>query len=137
MGEESMRHVLAALLLGGCASQVRLYDLEAGSVLSGTYERNASMRSGSLAVYHPEGPCTGEFQVTLGGTAGWGSIYSAGAGAPHYGTMQGFGLSLSNPGAAVVVCPSGRTIECEFIASGSSGNGYCRDNRGGRYRLMF
>jgi hypothetical protein len=123
---------LAATVLAGCASQARLYDVDHGGVIQATYQRG--LQSGPITIHAPEGECSGEFSTVVNGS--WGQIYAAGVGAPA-STTQGLALSLANRGAAVATCPGGRVFECEYVASMGRGNGYCRDNRGDRYRLMF
>jgi len=117
------------VLVSACAMQARLYDLDNGGVLQATYT-NSGMGQGAIKIAHPtDGECNGEYRTVPRGS--WGAIYYSGG-----GSAQGLGLSLSNPGAAVVTCPTGRVIECEYVTSGG-GTGYCRDNKGSRYRLMF
>jgi hypothetical protein len=124
--------LLLGFLFSGCAMQARLYDLDAGSVLQATYM--GGLGRGSITIHHPEGECRGEFSTVVGGS--WGQIYATGSGGA-YASGTSMGMSLANRGAAVATCPGGRTIECEYVASMGSGNGFCRDNRNTRYRLMF
>lgn len=122
---------LAAIALAACAAQARLYDLESGQVLTADYTKGVP--HGELVVHHPDGPCTGEYSTVVSGS--WGAIFASGAGGAT-ASAQGMSVGFAQRGAAVAVCPGGRTIECEYVSSGR-GTGYCRDNRGGRYRLMF
>lgn len=125
------RIAILALALTGCAMQARMYDLNGGPMLSATYTNSGTGR-GDITITHPDGECRGEYKTVTGGS--WGAIFSQGSGRSYSG--QSYGLSLSNPGAAVATCPSGRVIECEYM-TGGGGTGYCQDNKGGRYRLMF
>ncbi len=128
--------VVAAVGLNGCAMQGRLYNLTAGDVVAVEFHYSGS-GSGAVNLTLPDGVrCSGEYSTVAGGTVGWGQIYSSVGGTAM---AQGGMMDTTQRGAAVVTCPGGKSIDCEYITSafGPQGNGYCRDNHGDLYRLMF
>ena len=127
---------VASVAIGGCAMQARLYDMESATVMPAAFTYSGSGK-GTISFTLPNvGECVGEYVTGGGRVATWGRVYSNVGGPATMHLVAG--TPLTQRGSAVAICPGGRSMECEYITSGlSSGTGYCSDNRGGRYRLMF
>jgi hypothetical protein len=128
--------LILAMTTAGCAininKEARIYDLSAGTVIHATFNYQGHAQGGVSAVLPGGEHCSGEYS-TLPRGAIWGGIYNAASGTAQSSVAAGMGK-----GSAVVVCGGGFTMECEYVTSGlTTGNGYCRDNRGTSYRLMF
>lgn len=97
---------------------------------------------------------TGAFEVTLpsgeickgrwSSAAGKMVTQSSGSLFTEYGTITGFGTSVSNVpgvnrGQAISFCPSGLTIEAEFVTGSGTANGYgiAKDTKGNIYKMLF
>lgn len=125
------------LALSSCAihieKEARLYDTQAGTVLPAMFVWEGKPHGRITATLADGSRCAGEYSTIQRPTEGWGLIYGM-AGA----SLASSNAARGNKGAAIVVCEDKRTIECEYLTSGyTTGNGYCKDNRGASYRLMF
>jgi hypothetical protein len=97
--------------------------------------------SGKLGVLMPGGDaCKGRWSSAAGAgiTVGAGSLLS------QYGSTYITGYSVStghgqNPGQALMVCASGRTIQVEFVTGAGTAHGFglAKDNEVNIYRLVF
>jgi hypothetical protein len=97
--------------------------------------------SGKLGVLMPGGDaCKGRWSSAAGAgiTVGAGSLFS------QYGSTYITGYSVStghgqNPGQALMVCASGRTIQVEFVTGAGTAHGFglAKDNEANIYRLVF
>ena len=128
----------AAVFTSSCAIHVekeaRLYDMKAATIIPATFIYTGSGQ-GAITATLPDGSsCKGEYSTIPSGSQSWGQIYSL-YGSANVVTATS---SRSNRGSAVVICVSGIAIECEYLTSGlTTGNGFCKDNKGAGYRLMY
>lgn len=140
---------LVVLLLSVCATSctmtlaARIYDLDSAAVLQATFKYSGSGK-GPIFVDTPEGQtCEGEYVTVAGGTTGWGTIFAAGYAPTGSATAVANTIAVEaenkQKGSAVATCSDGMVVECEYVTSAWSAQGYggCRDNRGRRYKLMF
>ena len=92
----------------------------------------ATMPSGELL--------KGEYSITRGGTAEWGSVYASvyGTGGAASANASGtrFGVSIRGQGTLILTSDRGTILNCEFVSSGH-GSGACLDNHGVKYKLLF
>jgi hypothetical protein len=137
--------VLIAMLIGfvSCALSARIYNLDNGEVVIATFKYSGTGR-GSVKATLPSGEvCKGEYVTVAGGTTGWGSVFPTvyGPGGSASASSIGYGTSIENKqkGTAIVIGNRGTVVECEYVTSAFSAQGYgaCRDNKGNRYKLMF
>ena len=97
--------------------------------------------SGNLSFNMPGGErCTGKWSSAAGSgvSVNFGGLIS------KYGAVYGSGVTVSpgrgqNPGQALAVCDSGRTLQLEFVtgAGTASGYGFGKDNQENVYRFVF
>lgn len=97
--------------------------------------------TGQFDVIMPNGEkCTGQWSSAAGVTLSHStaSLFS------QYGTVTGFATSISNVpgvnrGQAMSFCPSGRTLEAEFVTGSGTANGYgiAKDSDGNIYKMLF
>lgn len=138
----AMLLLLVLLLLSSCVGTARLYNLDTAQVIDVQFEDNGTGR-GKISGTLPNGePLSGEYNTLQGGseTASTATAAGAGFGGYDWATAQGFSFNQPNTdyGAATVV-GGGLVIDCVYGTSGfpSHGEGVCRDNKGGNYRLHF
>lgn len=128
--------VIVSLALFGCGTtkEARIYDMASATVIHATF--NYQGGQGPITATLPNGAsCTGEYSTIPSGTRSWGGIYNTGG---LVGALGSGTTSASHRGSAVVICEGGFTMECEYMTSGlTTGNGFCNDNKGVRYRLMY
>jgi hypothetical protein len=130
------------LLVVGCVTTARLYNLNTGEILNATFE-NTGSGHGNITLVAEDGRIfTGEYSTISGASfsSGFGSGSVSGSGAYTWATAQGF--SFNQPGqqyGSAVVVGDGVVIEVVYIVDpwGGHGNGVGRDNKGGVYRLQF
>lgn len=136
---------LAATLSAGCAitASARIYNLDSAEVMQASFRYTGSGK-GPISVMKPNGTaCAGEYVTVAGGSVGWGAIfgtvYSAAGSGTGSGTVITSQMDLMQRGAAVARCDDDMVVECEYltVAGRAQGFGACKDNRNGRYRLMF
>jgi hypothetical protein len=112
----------------------RLYNLETGAQTALSYSYNGSGH-GRLSGTPPSGEAMkGEYTTVADAAVGWGSIYSS------TGSASASTVSTSNKqyGTAVATGDKGTVIQCEYVTGMSGhGSGACKDNHGGKYKLMF
>ncbi len=136
------RLVFAAVLLTGCVSSARLYNLDTGEVLTAKYE-NYGTGHGKITLTTSAGKTlSGEYTMISGASysSGTASSHAVGTGGYAWATAQGF--SLNQPGqqyGSATVAGDGLVIEIVYVTDPWTGHGHGvgRDNRGGRYRLQF
>lgn len=117
----------------------RLYDMQSGGVATATFKWNGSGH-GVVEIALPSGElCKGEYVTISDDVTTWGSIFATGSAGG--GIASGYGLTTQGKqkGSAVAVGDRGTTVECEYVTSASSPQGYgtCRDNHQKSYKLMF
>lgn len=129
--------VLAAITASGCAvtRTARLYDMATPNVMTAQYRSSGTGRGPIFTGTREQPVCSGEYVTVAGGDTTWGAIFSGGT------VAQALAVSTANDqrGSAVLTCPDGVVITCEYVtsATSNSGHGACRDNREKQYRLMF
>lgn len=97
--------------------------------------------TGKLTFTLPGGEnCSGQWSSTASTEV----TFAAGSLIDEYGStyLQGYSVSTGsgqNPGAALAICNSGRTVDIQFLTGAGSGHGFGigKDNRGNVYRLVF
>lgn len=97
--------------------------------------------SGELSFDLPGGEhCKGRWSSAAGASV----TVSSGSLISQYGSTYLSGVSTSsgtgqNPGAALAVCDSGRTVDVEFVTGAGTAHGFgiAKDNRDNIYRLVF
>lgn len=127
---------LASIVLSsGCVSTARIYNMTDGGVIEAKYTQDGTGR-GTIEVPLPSGEvCKGNYLTIANTDTTWGRIY--------YGVGRSAGFSARTTsdvqhGSAVAVGDRGTTIECEYVLElFKGGYGYCSDNRGRKYRIMF
>ena len=133
---------LLSLLLSGCAGSARLYNLETATITHLVFQDNGTGHGQVTGKLNGSTPMSGEFSTLSGGSSTWASAnaFAQGSGGYAWANAQGFSTTTPNTnyGSATIV-GGGIIIECLYGTSGfpSHGNGVCRDNKGGRYRLQF
>ena len=130
------------MVLAACVGTARLYNLETAQIVTLQFQDLGTGRgriSGSL----PNGQAiSGEYNTLQGGSRTWGAAHASAVGPGGYAwaTAQGFSFNQPNTqyGAATLI-GGGLVIDCVYGTSGfpSHGQGVCRDNNGGKYRLHF
>lgn len=134
--------VLCVLLLCGCATTARLYNLESGEVLNATYQ-NYGTGHGQITVTTPAGKTLmGEYTTISGAgySSGVGTATVSGTGGYAWATAQGF--SFNQPGqqyGSATVVGDGLVIDIVYVVDPWTGHGYGvgKDNHGGRYKVQF
>lgn len=133
-----------ALSVAGCIGtqsiRAKAYDLSSGEILQATFVWKGTGQ-GPVKFERATETCEGEYQTTISGkdsvgvgVGGWGSIFTS-----MYSMST---VDKAQKGAAVVVCPSHLTFDCEYVTNlvgltKMAGHGVCKDNKGGDYRVMF
>jgi hypothetical protein len=135
------RMISLCLLVGTAfAGTAHLYNLTDGTMTVLKFSRWRGDH-GPLHGTMPSGESlTGEYSVTRGGSASWGSIYasvySPEGSATGSANSTRLGVSLRGEGTAILTGDKGTILNCEFISSGH-GFGACQDNHGVKYKLVF
>lgn len=126
--------ILSGVFLSGCTLHGRLYNLETGATTIVTFSYSGSGH-GHLTGTLPSGEVMkGEYTTVADAAYGWGSIYGAGGSA----TASTGAVSGKQYGTAVATGDKGTVINCEYVTGMSlHGSGACKDNHGGKYKLMF
>lgn len=117
----------------------RLYDTQAGLVIPATFKWNGSGH-GPVEIRLPSGEiCTGEYVTVADDAATWGSLFAAGAGGTATATGYALTTQGKQKGSAVATGTLGTAIECEYVTSATSPQGYgtCRDNHDRTYKFLF
>jgi len=134
---------VVALSLSCGARKARLYNLDSGQVLNASFTWGGSGK-GKLTIVMPDGEqCTGEYVTVPEGSSTWGSVFGTvyGPGGSVSGSATGYSVSVEGKqkGTAIATSNKGTVIECEYVTSSWSPQGYgaCQDNKGTVYRLMF
>ena len=129
--------VVLALLCATAAyaAKVKVYDLRTGKVSQLEYKNKWWSGHGPIKGTLATGQkVEGEFTTIPKSNTSWGSIYRAGDG------VSGTATTVSNDqrGTAIIT-GDGIVMECEYQVSALSGHGsgYCKDNDGNRYKIMF
>jgi hypothetical protein len=115
-----------------------IYNLTSGERIVFTYANKmmtATLASGERL--------TGDYATIAEGSDSWGEIYNRGT------TQSGAQWNSSNTssrssqreasarGTAIATGDKGTIIQCEYVTTQTSGTGFCEDNHGVRYKLMF
>jgi hypothetical protein len=126
--------LLLVMFLSGCTKHGRLYNLETGAETIVTFSYSGSGH-GRLTGTLPSGEVLkGEYTTTADAAYGWGSIYGGGGST----TVSAGAVSGKQYGTAVATGDKGTLIDCEYVTGMSlHGSGACKDNHGGKYKLMF
>ena len=112
----------------------RLYDLDTGEALEATFEDSGQGRGAISMRAASGGACNGEYVTVPSGSTTWGSIFKSMDRSDSVVTE----LQNEQRGRAIITCPGGRVIECEYVTSfPTRGYGACIDNAERRYRVMF
>jgi hypothetical protein len=124
----------------GFAGTAHIYNLSDGGVTTVKYSRWHGDH-GPITATMPSGEfMKGEYSITRGGSAAWGSVYASvyGTDGAATGSASGtkFGVSLRGQGSMILTGDKGTILNCEFISSGH-GSGACLDNHGVKYKLLF
>lgn len=138
--------LLTPLVLSGCALipieiPLRLYNTANGELLPASYVWTGG--TGKIAMTDARGQkCNGEYVTQSVGSMGYGQSYGSVMRAGRIGTRTSSGTyqnqATSAPGTAILRCPDGNVIQCEYVANmGNTGSGTCTDNRGSNYRMMW
>lgn len=117
----------------------RLYDMETATVAPATFKWNGSGR-GPVVMTLPSGEVIrGEYVSVSDDTISWGQIFASGSSGTATATGYALTTQGKQKGTAIGTGDLGTALECEYVTSGSSPQGYgtCRDNRQKIYRLMF
>jgi hypothetical protein len=133
---------LCALLLAGCATTARLYNLDTGEVLNASFE-NYGTGHGQITVKTASGNLlSGEYSTISGAgfSSGVGTATVTGSEGYAWATAQGF--SFNQPGqqyGSATVAGDGLVIDIIYVVDPWSGHGHgvARDNRGGKYKVQF
>jgi hypothetical protein len=126
--------LVVILVLSGCTEHGRLYNLDTGAttVISFSYSGSGH---GKLSGTLPSGELMkGEYTTVANAAYGWGSIYSS------TGSASASAVTVSGRqyGSAIATGDKGTVVECEYVTGMSvHGSGACKDNHGGKYKLMF
>lgn len=133
--------VAIVLLICGCTTNARLYNLDTGEMTPLVAHRGAGSH-GTIEGHFKSGETVkGEYQVVTQGIIGWGSVYSSVSSGTTTASGSATATSIGigkREGAAMLVGDQGMVLQCEFIMGlETHGTGYCKDNRNGKYRLMF
>jgi len=113
--------------------QGRLYNLDTGVQTTLSYTDRGKGRGTITATFAGEA-LKGEYSTVANGTVGWGAIYGSAGNA----TASGVTINRKQEGTAILTGDKGTVIDCEYVTSPNShGSGVCKDNHGGKYRLMF
>lgn len=130
-------------LATACTMNARLYPLAGGDVLPAEFSYSGSGRGDIRLTLPGSTTCSGEYVTVSGGSTSWGSIFASASGPGGYATARGTAYSVDIPnmqkGSAVGACTDGRVVECEYVTSSWSPQGYgaCKDSTGALYKLMF
>lgn len=134
-----MRYLISLLLLAGpiaLAGTGHIYNLSDGSVTVVKYSRWHGDH-GPISAKMPSGEVLkGEYSITRGGSAAWGSIYSSVYGANGSASGAALAVGIRGEGSLILTGDKGTILNCEFISSGH-GSGACLDNHGIKYKLLF
>ncbi len=137
-----LRSLIVAFLCCGSAAAgtAHIYNLTNGGVTVLKYSRWHGDH-GPVTAKMPSGEALkGEYSITRGGSATWGSIYASvyGTGGSANGSASGTKLAISirGEGSLILTGDQGTVMNCEFISSGH-GSGACVDNHGVKYKLLF
>ena len=134
--------ILCVLALSGCVTSARLYNLDSGEVLTATYENNGSGH-GQITVRTPSGQIlVGEYTTISGASysSGFGTATVSGNGGYAWAAAQGF--SFNQPGqqfGSATAVGGGLVIDIVYAVDPWTGHGQGvgKDNRAGRYRVLF
>lgn len=126
----------------GCKFQGRLYNLDTGEITPAEFTYGGSGRGKINAVTAAGEQFHGEYISSASQPANWGNIYAAvygseGAAYGNSGSTTKSGLFTAY-GTAIATGDKGTVIDCEYVTSSLvHGSGACKDNNGGRYKLIF
>jgi len=130
---------LVVLLSVGCTLHARLYNLDTGEVTPAVFTYGGSGRGKITAVKASGENFNGEYITSSRQPTNWGNIYAAVYGTE--GAAYGNSGSKSNQyGTAIVTGDKGTVMDCEYVTDVNQlvhGSGACKDNKGGRYKLVF
>jgi hypothetical protein len=133
---------VATALSTAFAGTVHVYDLSTGSMSTMKYKRPGGEK-GTLAGPLPSGEVvSGEYVTVTNMAIGWGSVYSSVSGSAGYASGGGSGMSIAaggrRYGSAILTNEQHSVVDCEYVVGFSGhGTGYCSDNHGVKYKLMF
>jgi hypothetical protein len=117
-----------------------IYNLSDGGITVVKYSRWHGDHGPATATMPSGEKLKGEYSVTRGGSASWGSIYASVYGPEGATTATGNGsrlaVSIRGQGTLILTGDQGTIMNCEFISSGH-GSGACVDNHEVKYKLLF
>lgn len=128
------------LLLCGCTRTARLYNLTTGETTILTARGSSH---GTLEGTFKSGETVkGEYSVVTNAVVGWGSVYSSVYSGTSSATANGSGMVVATggkrQGSAVLTGDKGTVLDCEFLVGANPhGAGACKDNHGGKYKMLF
>lgn len=134
--------VFLVILLAGCVTTARLYNLDTGEILSASYSSYGTGH-GKITLTRPNGQIlTGEYTTISENSSTWGfGSANVSAGSQYaWATAQGFSFTSSGKQFGSAVCVGeGLVIEVVYAVDvwSGHGNGVGKDNKGGKYRLQF
>lgn len=126
--------VVIVLPLCGCDREAHLYNLDTGAMTVLRY--TAGKSRGSLSGAFPSGEkLTGEYSTVTNAAVAWGSIY----GSVYSASGSAVAVGGRQTGTAILTGDKGSVLDCEYVSGALSGHGTgaCRDNHGGKYKLLF
>ncbi len=133
---------LCLLLLAGCATTARLYNLDTGEVLNASYQ-NYGTGHGQITAQTAAGKTlVGEYTTISGASysSGVGTASVSGSGGYAWATAQGF--SFNQPGqqyGSATLVGDGLVIDIVYVVDPwtSHGHGVGKNNQGGKYKIQF
>jgi hypothetical protein len=129
------------LMLTSCIKTGRLYNLSTSAVTEIKFTYTGSGKGKIKPTTIAGELFTGEYVTVASGTAEWGQIYASaqgtGGSATGRATTTTYSSNIEQHGQVIATGDKGTIIHCEYIVSGTNGNGACEDNHGGKYKLMF
>jgi|SRR5208283_2170992 len=126
--------LIIVLLASSCTMHGHIYNLQTGETTVVNFSYNGSGHGHLSATTAAGEAFNGEYTTIADATYGWGTIYGTGGSATaSTGTVGG-----KHYGSATATGNKGTIIECEYVTGVSNhGSGFCKDNHGGKYKLMF
>lgn len=136
--------VAVVLLLCGCTRTARLYNLDTGemTIITASYRGGGGAHGTLSGTFKSGETIRGEYSVVTHTVVGWGSVYSSVYSGTSSATGNGTAMAVATggkqEGSAVLTGDKGTVLDCEFlVGSNPHGIGACKDNHGGKYKMLF